>query len=64
VPSLVAQLERLLADPGTVEALRGRARERARRYSWEAVTDQYEELLRRAVAARGPGALPPELVEG
>ncbi|MEJ7782307.1 MAG: glycosyltransferase [Solirubrobacteraceae bacterium] len=61
VPSLVAQLERLLADPGTVEALRGRARERARRYSWEAVTDQYEELLRGAVAARGPGALPPEL---
>ncbi|MDQ3092522.1 MAG: glycosyltransferase [Actinomycetota bacterium] len=63
VPSLVAQLERLLADPGTVEALRGRARERARRYSWEAVTDQYEALLRGAVAARGPGALPPELVE-
>jgi len=63
VPSLVAQLERLLADPGTVEALRGRARERARRYSWVAVTDQYEELLRGAVAARGPGALPPELVE-
>jgi len=63
VPSLVAQLERLLADPGTVEALRGRARERARRYSWEAVTDQYEELLRGAVAARGPGALPRELLE-
>ncbi|MDQ3770415.1 MAG: glycosyltransferase [Actinomycetota bacterium] len=63
VPSLVAQLERLLGDPDTVEGLRGRARERARRYSWEAVTDQYEELLRRAVAARGPGALPRELVE-
>ena len=64
VPSLVAQLERLLGDPDTVEAMRGRARERARRYSWEAVTDQYEELLHRAVAARGPGALPRELVEG
>lgn len=64
VPSLTAELERLLGDPDTVEGLRGRARERARRYSWEAVTDQYEELLRRAVAARGPGALPPELVEG
>jgi glycosyltransferase involved in cell wall biosynthesis len=64
VPSLTAELERLLGDPDTVEALRGRARERARRYSWEAVTDQYEELLRRAVAAHGPGALPPELVEG
>ncbi len=64
VPSLVAQLERLLGDPDTVEVMRGRARERARRYSWEAVTDQYEELLERAVAARGPGALPRELVEG
>ena len=64
VPSLVAQLERLLGDPDTVEAMRARARERARRYSWEAVTDQYEELLSRVVAARGPGALPRELVEG
>jgi glycosyltransferase involved in cell wall biosynthesis len=64
VPSLTAELERLLGDPDAVEGLRDRARERARRYSWEAVTDQYEELLRRAVAARGPGALPPELVEG
>jgi glycosyltransferase involved in cell wall biosynthesis len=64
VRSLTAELERLLGDPDTVEELRGRARERARRYSWEAVTDQYEELLRRAVAARGPGALPRELVEG
>jgi glycosyltransferase involved in cell wall biosynthesis len=64
VPSLTAELERLLGDPDTVEGLRDRARDRARRYSWEAVTDQYEELLRRAVAARGPGALPPELVEG
>jgi len=64
VPSLVAQLERLLGDPDTVEAMRARARERAQRYSWEAVTDQYEELLSRAVAARGPGALPRELVEG
>ncbi|MCP9489046.1 MAG: glycosyltransferase [Solirubrobacteraceae bacterium MAG38_C4-C5] len=63
VPSLTAELERLLGDPDRVEALRGRARERARRYSWEAVTDQYEELLCRAVAARGPGALPRELIE-
>ncbi len=63
VPSLAAQLERVLADPGLVEDYRGRARERARRYSWDAVTDQYEQLLRRACDAGGPGPLPPELVD-
>ena len=62
VPSLARQLERLLADPELVEEMRRRARERARRYSWEAVTDQYESLLQRAVSARGPGPLPAELV--
>jgi hypothetical protein len=41
-----------------------KARERAKRYSWAAVTDQYEQLLRRAVSAGGPGPLPPELVDG
>ncbi|HEV2753841.1 MAG TPA: glycosyltransferase, partial [Solirubrobacteraceae bacterium] len=62
VPSLARQLERLLAEPHLVQAMRERARERARRYSWEAVTDQYESLLQRAVSARGPGPLPAELV--
>jgi hypothetical protein len=46
-----------------VDDYRGRARERARRYSWEAVTDEYERLLERAFAARRPGRLPPELVD-
>ena len=63
VPSLAAQLERVLDDPGLVEAYRSRARERARRYSWDAVTDQYEQLLLRAVSASQPGSLPPELVD-
>jgi glycosyltransferase involved in cell wall biosynthesis len=64
VPSLTAQLERLLAEPELVASLRVKARERAKRYSWAAVTDQYEQLLRRAVNAGGPGPLPPELVDG
>ncbi len=44
-PALRAVLDRLLADPARMEDLRGRARERAARlYSWDAVTDQYEQL--------------------
>jgi len=63
VASLTEQLERILADPQLVEDYRGRARERARMYSWDAVTDEYEALLRRAFEMRGPGLLPPELVD-
>jgi glycosyltransferase involved in cell wall biosynthesis len=63
VPSLTTQLERLLDDPELVERYRERARERARRYSWDAVTDQYEALLERVRAAHGPGRLPAELVD-
>jgi len=62
VPALAAALERLFDDPDLVEELRGRARERAKRYSWDAVTDQYEALLRRVHEAHGPGPLPPELL--
>jgi glycosyltransferase involved in cell wall biosynthesis len=60
-PALAEQLVRLFDDPALVERYRASARERARRYSWEAVTDQYEALLRAVCAASGPGALPPEL---
>ncbi|MBI5106044.1 MAG: glycosyltransferase [Solirubrobacterales bacterium] len=60
VPALVRRLEQVLADPGLVEEYRRRATERARRYSWEAVTDQYEDLLERAHAARGHAPLPEE----
>jgi len=63
VPSLAAQLERLLSEPELVASLRVRALERAKRYSWRAVTDEYEQLLRRACDAQGPGPLPPELVD-
>jgi glycosyltransferase involved in cell wall biosynthesis len=63
VASLTAQLERILDDPELVEEYRRRARERAKRYSWDAVTDAYEELLERVCRQRGPGSLPPELVD-
>src|SRR4051794_36566669 len=63
VASLQAQLARLLDQPETVEAYRARARERARRYSWDAVTDEYEQLLTDVLAAGGHGALPAHLVD-
>jgi glycosyltransferase involved in cell wall biosynthesis len=63
VPALAEQLERILADPALVEEYRGRARVRARSYSWDAVADEYEALLERVVAMRGPGVLPPELCD-
>ena len=34
-------------SPSSSRHYRGRARERARRYSWDAVTDEYEQLLQR-----------------
>jgi glycosyltransferase involved in cell wall biosynthesis len=64
VPSLTAQLERILDDPALVAEYRGRARERAKRYSWDAVTDEYERLLESVIAMAGPGSLPGELLDG
>jgi glycosyltransferase involved in cell wall biosynthesis len=63
VPALTRELERLFDDPGLVAAYRARARQRARRYSWDAVTDQYEALLHRALTASRPGPLPRDLVD-
>jgi len=63
VADLTRQLKQLLDAPEVVEEYRGRALERARQYSWEAVTDQYEELLESVCAARGPGRLPDHLVD-
>jgi glycosyltransferase involved in cell wall biosynthesis len=63
VPSLTAQLHRLLADPDLVATYRERARERASRYSWDAVADQYEALLRSVRDRTGPGPLPPEMLD-
>jgi glycosyltransferase involved in cell wall biosynthesis len=62
VDSLTAQLQRLFDDPALVEEYRERARQRARGYSWDAVTDQYEALLEAVRAALGPGRLPAHLV--
>jgi hypothetical protein len=62
-PALTAMLERILAEPGLVETYRGRARERAKRYSWDAVTDEYERLLESVIAMAGPGSLPRELLD-
>jgi hypothetical protein len=63
VASLTAELERLFDQPALVEEFRRRARDRARRYSWDAVTDQYEALLTRVWQASRPGALPTELCD-
>ncbi|HYF24921.1 MAG TPA: glycosyltransferase [Baekduia sp.] len=63
VPSLVRVLERVFDDPDMVAEYRRRAIKRAERYSWNAVTDQYEQLLERAWKAGGHGPLPPELVD-
>ena len=60
---LARQLDRLLADPELVASYRARAVERARRYDWDAVTDEYERLLGEAWAASRPGHLPPELID-
>ena len=63
VPSLTAMLERIFDEPEVVEDYRRRARERAKRYSWDAVTDEYERLLTSACEMRGHGPLPDELVD-
>lgn len=63
VDDLTEQLDRLLADPELVAEYRLLALERARRYSWEEVTDQYEALLTAVCQARGPGALPPSMLD-
>jgi len=60
---LTPKLEALLDDPETVERYRKRALERAKRYSWDAVADEYEALLRSVWDAGRPGRLPEELVD-
>ena len=53
VDDLARQLEWLLGDPAVVEKYRDRALQRAKHYSWEAVTDRYEELLNAVRSGRG-----------
>lgn len=49
---LVEKLKGVVGDQVLVERLRRRATERAKAYSWERITDQYEALLNRLVRAR------------
>jgi glycosyltransferase involved in cell wall biosynthesis len=63
VPDLTKQLEFLLDHPELVADYRKRALVRSERYSWEAVTDEYERLLRAVCDAKGPGFLPPEVLD-
>ncbi|HEX2017251.1 MAG TPA: glycosyltransferase [Solirubrobacteraceae bacterium] len=63
VDALTEQLERLLDDPELVDEYRGRALQRAKLYSWDAVTDQYESLMRGVFEMRGPGSLPAEMLD-
>ena len=63
VPDLARQLERLLKEPDKVEDYRRRALERAKLYSWDAVTSAYEQLLLDVCEATGHGPLPLEKLE-
>lgn len=63
VESLAERLAEAFDNPEMVARYRELALERARRYSWDAVTDQYEALLHEVAAAHGPGPLPEALVD-
>jgi len=63
VDDLARQLGRLLDDPGVVASYRSRALRRAREYSWEAITDEYEQLLTQVCEASGHGSLPPSMLD-
>jgi glycosyltransferase involved in cell wall biosynthesis len=63
VSDLTTQLGRLLDDSDLVAEYRARARDRARGYSWDAVTDQYERLLIAVSQAYGHGRLPASALE-
>jgi len=63
VDDLTEQLGRLLDDESLVAAYRERALRRAQRYSWDAVTDRYEQLLRDVCARQRPGSLPSALLD-
>jgi glycosyltransferase involved in cell wall biosynthesis len=63
VEDLYRKLQRLLADPELVGRYRQRALLRARAYSWEAITDQYERMLSDVCVATGHGPLPTSLLD-
>jgi glycosyltransferase involved in cell wall biosynthesis len=58
---LPAAIESLLRDPDLVNRMRERARGRAQAYSWDRITDEYEQLLRGLTSPRAigqPSSLP------
>lgn len=55
---LPAAIESVLRDPALVDRMRGRARSRARAYSWDRITDEYEQLL---AGLRGQPSAQPEI---
>lgn len=55
VPALAAALGTLLRDHELRARMGGRARAYAERYGWEAAAEAVERVLRRVVAAGGPG---------
>jgi glycosyltransferase involved in cell wall biosynthesis len=57
VPDLARKLGLLLDEPDMVADYRERARERARMYSWDAITSAYERLLLDAARGTGHGPL-------
>jgi glycosyltransferase involved in cell wall biosynthesis len=63
VDDLASKLGHLLDDPELVAEYRARAQHRARDYSWDTVTNEYEDLLNAVCAANGPGPLPAHLVD-
>jgi glycosyltransferase involved in cell wall biosynthesis len=63
VDDLAHQLQWLLDSPEVVEEYRRRALERARGYSWESVTNEYEELLKAVLDTRRHGPLPPSMLD-
>jgi glycosyltransferase involved in cell wall biosynthesis len=63
VDDLSRQLGRLLDDPELVASYRSRALRRARQYSWEAITDEYEQLLKQVCDAYRHGPLPASMLD-
>jgi glycosyltransferase involved in cell wall biosynthesis len=63
VDDLARQLGRLLDDPELVASYRSRALRRAREYSWEAITDEYEQLLKQVCDAYQHGPLPRSMLD-
>jgi glycosyltransferase involved in cell wall biosynthesis len=52
---LPAAIESLLRDPELVDRMRERARGRALAYSWDRITDEYEQLLARLTSPEAIG---------